>query len=354
MDHAALERRTLMGVAGLAGVAALAGLASAGPLDPPPGPIAPTAGPEPRTPINQANCPGDGTAVFVISAPGSYYLTGNVDGVEGQHGILVTAANVSIDLNGFTLRGTAGALSGVSSNSAATRVANGVADGWTTGMDVQALGALVERVAVLNNSSAGIRTANPARVADCFAALNGIGIDASNGTAVLRCNITRSTTYGVQAQQGCLIEGCTVRGGIANSTGISAVRTNVVDCAVFASTLGIEVVLGSASNCLTNACQTGFRVQSSRAVHCRASGTNGTTGFLIESTGSHVEGCSAFDNNIGFSMPASGNCVIRNAVNTSYVSAYSIGSGGQGGIGTILDVRLAALNSSNSFANLIV
>jgi hypothetical protein len=66
----------------------------------PPGAPAPTMKTlqqiEPRTPISSL-------PVF-IGQPGSYYLTGSFDVGAGQDGIVVSANNVTIDLNGFTIR----------------------------------------------------------------------------------------------------------------------------------------------------------------------------------------------------------------------------------------------------------
>src|SRR3712207_5840058 len=75
-----------------------------GPLAPPPGTPAPTMKSleqiEPRTPIS--------ALPITITQPGSYYLTGNLTGADG---IRVSASNVTIDLNGFTIQGTGGATS---------------------------------------------------------------------------------------------------------------------------------------------------------------------------------------------------------------------------------------------------
>src|ERR1017187_3770343 len=60
---------------------------------------------EARTPIDAAHTPGDGGNQFIISAPGSYYLTGNVTGVSGKNCISINADNVTVDLNGFALVG---------------------------------------------------------------------------------------------------------------------------------------------------------------------------------------------------------------------------------------------------------
>lgn len=58
---------------------------------------------EARTPVDAAHAPGNATNQFIISQPGSCYLTGNINGVSGKNGILISASGVTIDLNGFNL-----------------------------------------------------------------------------------------------------------------------------------------------------------------------------------------------------------------------------------------------------------
>src|SRR5947207_1497513 len=71
----------------------------------PPGAPAPTmktlAQIEPRTPIS--------VLPFTISTPGSYYFTGNLTATADGVAITVSAENVTIDLNGFTLASGGGA-----------------------------------------------------------------------------------------------------------------------------------------------------------------------------------------------------------------------------------------------------
>ena len=62
---------------------------------------------EARTIVNAANTPGDASNSFVISQPGSYYLTGNINGSGGKNGISIQADGVTLDLNGFALIGEA-------------------------------------------------------------------------------------------------------------------------------------------------------------------------------------------------------------------------------------------------------
>jgi hypothetical protein len=89
-------------------VGLLAAAAFAGSLNPPAGPTAGTmktlTDVEPRTAIRQANIP------LTISAAGSYYLAENVtfSGTGTAACINVTADDVTIDLNGFTITGSGG------------------------------------------------------------------------------------------------------------------------------------------------------------------------------------------------------------------------------------------------------
>jgi hypothetical protein len=63
--------------------------------------------------VNSVNTPGDATAEFVISQPGSYCLGSNVVGVSGKTGIRIDADSVTLDLSGFAMLGVSGSLSGV-------------------------------------------------------------------------------------------------------------------------------------------------------------------------------------------------------------------------------------------------
>lgn len=123
---------------------AAASAAMAGPLNPPPGPITSTmktlSEVEPRIAINATNTPGDTFAVFKITQPGSYYLTGNISGVTGKYGIEITVSGVTIDLNGFEATGVPGSLAGVATTVNALRnisVKNGSVRNWSgAGVDL--------------------------------------------------------------------------------------------------------------------------------------------------------------------------------------------------------------------------
>ena len=94
---------------------------------------------EPRTPVATNTTPGDSGDSFVISQPGSYYLTTNILGASGKNGISISCGNVTLDLHGFTMQGVPGSLDGivVAGTYTNTTVRNGVVTGWgNNGVDV--------------------------------------------------------------------------------------------------------------------------------------------------------------------------------------------------------------------------
>jgi hypothetical protein len=124
----ASDRRLLLAGLGLAGAAALARVAKAGDLNPPPGPIGPTGASvatistkispfdsgraEARRPIT--DCPSSQGAMFVISQPGAYYLTNNIDAQPGKVCVSIECDHVDLDGNGFTINGAQGMRSAIS------------------------------------------------------------------------------------------------------------------------------------------------------------------------------------------------------------------------------------------------
>src|SRR5262249_7258885 len=83
-----------------------------------------------RIPINATTCPGNAGSVFIIASSGSYFLTGDVSGSSGQNGITVNAANVTLNLNGYSVLGGGGSVAGVSINYQNVTVRNGRVIGW--------------------------------------------------------------------------------------------------------------------------------------------------------------------------------------------------------------------------------
>lgn len=147
-----IDRRVLLGAASVAGVAVISRLtrtAQAGPLEPPAGPVASSGRTldEIYNKVPGANGSGDGriaipggTNVVTITQPGSYVLMGDI-AVALIKGIVISASNVTLDLNGYTVSATnfgPGASLGISSNQSDIVVRNGTFRGNTNGVDISA------------------------------------------------------------------------------------------------------------------------------------------------------------------------------------------------------------------------
>lgn len=215
-----MSLRTLC-IAMLAAAALPAGGALAGPLSPPAGPVTPThrtlTQVEPRTPVGPETTPGDddySPSVYKITQPGSYYLTGDVIGESGKHGIEITAQDVTLDLNGFTVRGVPGSLSGIvhTAQSRAVRVRNGFVEGWGSRGVMIAQGLVngtnaVEDLTVRDCGSFGIELMGTA--VRCIAANNGnIGFYLSGEGVVRDCLATGNGSQGYHLFGRFVVEGC--------------------------------------------------------------------------------------------------------------------------------------------------
>jgi len=142
--------------------------------------------------INQAKVVAAGGFPYTISASGSYRLTSNLTLPTVTAAIIATAANVTLDLNGFSIIG-AGSLSSlpIGINSSGT-VENGTVTGFGTGIKV---------------GSASI-------VRNVHADANGVGIEVENNSVVEGCTANNSTqsAFGISCTGACMISGNTSNG----------------------------------------------------------------------------------------------------------------------------------------------
>ncbi|MHC4623986.1 MAG: right-handed parallel beta-helix repeat-containing protein [Planctomycetota bacterium] len=113
MEAKQKKTKIVVSVLALAAILVFSLFAMAGSLEPsaPPGPTMKTLDEvEPRIPLSQQTTPGDAFYLYVITKPGSYYLT--EDTTATRTGIKVDADNVTIDLMGYNLIGTPSELLG--------------------------------------------------------------------------------------------------------------------------------------------------------------------------------------------------------------------------------------------------
>ncbi|MBU6412609.1 MAG: right-handed parallel beta-helix repeat-containing protein [Planctomycetes bacterium] len=240
-------------------LAAVAGSALAGPLNPPPGPITSTMKPlgdvEPRTVINSTNTPGDATNMFVISQPGSYYLSGNVAVSAGKNGIKITSSHVTLDLNGFTVYGFSGSLDGITTSNVfqmGIKIKNGIVR--TFGLDgIDLTGSVmtwpqsvvIENVQSTDNSDHGIRI-NDGQVRDCIVLKNrdkGLVAIANHSTFVRGVTARDNGTGGIYTVL-ARIQDC-----VAEANGVTGIhvdnRGDVISCTSNGNTTGFYIGSGS-------------------------------------------------------------------------------------------------------------
>ncbi|MGH7130698.1 MAG: hypothetical protein ACREJO_01985 [Phycisphaerales bacterium] len=280
-----LDRRVLLAGAGVAGALALAKLAKAGPLTPPAGAVASTGKTlnqvEPRTDV--ATLAGSASAVHVISQPGSYYLTTNVQGVAGKNGIEIQASDVTLDLNGFAVQGVAGAIDAITAAVGTVDrknicVMNGTIRGWAgVGINaffdadsstygsayrdlrisdcqdgIRAARAVVESCVLHDNSGTGCNVYE-STVANCTAVSNGTGFGIYFSSKISGCAAKFNGT-GIDCGGGAHVEGNAVE--VSFGTGIfvrehcRVVGNSVADCN--GDGIRVDTLSGAGGNVIEN------------------------------------------------------------------------------------------------------
>ena len=303
----------------------------AGPLEPPGGPVTPTYKTldqvEPRIPIGPDTTPGDAESIYRITQGGSYYLTGDVQALDGKHGIKVEAAGTSVDLNGFELKGFVfggSSLSGivvVGNNNTNVTIRNGSVRNWgTIGVTASGTsGVTIESVTSSFNGLDGFNLGEDATISGCGAVGNGRhGFNIGSGsaisnarsvdndevgyfllnTAATACTAVGNGAAGFSATRSTLT-GCVARqnGMVISGSGISATGSVLTDCV--ASDNG-EHGIRAISQSLVRAClaeghaENGIDLFSSDARDCNAAGNDGD-GISSNGIGG-VVGCKAYVN----------------------------------------------------------
>lgn len=316
-----------------------------GPLTPP-GPPAPTMKTldqtEPRTPIS--------SLPFTISSSGSYYFTGNLQFTEASgNAVTVSAANVTIDLMGYTLSSAAGVTgSGIVINADNCTVKNGSIVGTTT-VAITGSGAARTWTVTPGGFSRGISSSsgNGHRVVDVTAARcrqGGIeffehnsvisrcvafqnGGDGLSGGVITECSAFANGGIGLDAGQnvggivtasrsydnkafgifGNLVSNCESQsnGGV----GINAIK--VADCiASFNGGNGIEAASVTGSTARGNLGD-GIRGSFIKDNTCS---TNGGAGIRVSGDGGRIEDNNCFNNLFGIQSTGGTNCfIVRNS-----------------------------------------
>ncbi|MES2474501.1 MAG: hypothetical protein V4640_01880 [Verrucomicrobiota bacterium] len=215
---------------------------------------------EPRTPIPAGPAVPVAGPHFTITAPGSYYLTGNITVAEGNAiNITATDGGVSLDLNGYTIRSTHASGSGsaihIANTSNHTTIRNGHILGATTyngtnfvlkgfsGGIVAATpssGHQIHHVTVSGLAGPGISVNFSSNVSHCIVKeVSGNGISAGvvtdsaaeviggtgiSGTTISNCNASSMNTDSLAGISGGTISNCT-----ASSKGGPGITGAIID-----------------------------------------------------------------------------------------------------------------------------
>jgi parallel beta-helix repeat protein len=352
-----------------------------GSLTPPPGAPAPTMKTldqvESRTIVNATNTPGDATNTFIISKPGSYYLTGNITGASGKHGISVLANNVTLDLNGFALiSGGGGSTRGVNTTTPIVNfcIRNGNVRGWAGGgVWAGAAVTLAEKLLLSDNvgeiydDGTGLTVGNGSLVKDCVASGNRTGFylpdrtQASNCIATINtdlgfyctsyvslidCTSSRNGRTGIHTEDNCNIIRCSATRNLPSGYGIfTKSGSNVVDCT--ASNNGLDgIYVGGAGStvrgCTVRGNEHNGVVAGGNAGHLigNTCDANAESGILVTGDKNRLDGNSCTSNTtygVFLVDGADRNLVIRNSAADGGFASTS-GSGPDNAIGPIVRV----------------
>jgi hypothetical protein len=347
-------------------VTSLVSLVRAGPMDPPGPPTGGTMKPldqiEPRTAIWQ---PGAGDFPIVISQPGSYYLVENITGVADKDGILIMADNVTLDLNGFTLKGAEGKSSynGITVPLDPTgtvynlSIFNGTIRDWgnagigASDPNGEAINSRLADLILMDNGGPGVRIGDACIVSEVIADNNG----GPGVTVGLYCTVSQVTARfnggdGISASQGSIVDRATVSQNEGH--GIEVDHGTIMDStSVFNTGSGIVLGEGTVTNCMAmRNSHDGIR-----ALGMIIGNTARLNGYdLNDGAGIHVDGLSRVEGNSvayndrGVDADGTDNIIIKNSA-TGNTTNYDIAAGNV--VGQIIDMTGGGTIDADAWAN---
>jgi hypothetical protein len=219
---------------------------------------------EPRTPVDATHTPGNSFEEFIITQPGSYYLTSNINLTNGE-AIAITTNGVTLDLNGFTISstdpaGTAYAIRlAVSSGNGDITIFNGHIKGGVTnngtsfsgpgfGSAINTPGTLLQNVRITGISISGcsyygiyLGTGSSTVVESCT--VQNIGFMGIFANSVSHSTAYQCGNYGIYAYAA---DDCTGQ-GVGSGIGISTTTAN--NCYGYSTGSGAGLAATTANNC---------------------------------------------------------------------------------------------------------
>jgi len=304
---------------------------------------------EPRTIVT--NLP------FNITNSGSYYLVSSLTGSDGNYGISISANEIKLDMNGFSLNGTPGSLSGIKVTASFENISirNGVIRNWgqfgidaTNGIDVVMMdvkafangygglyagqNAIMERCSIYNCGFAGgamgknppwndgIQVGSFSTIKDCKIRSNGgAGIHTYNHSRVIGCtSVLNTNATGISVEDYCTVKECTAA---QNKIGVAMSDK----CRVSENTVGENGTLGQ---------------------------PNWPNGIEINGNNNLIEKNSVSYNFVGIRIMGTGNLVVNNFVSKSInTDIYVQNPSNYVGAVSMLSTNFGAITNMNPWMN---
>jgi hypothetical protein len=355
-------------------------LRAQGSLTPPgaPGPTMKTlAQIEARTPVDATNTPGNANAQYVITQPGSYYLTGNLVGAtNGSAGILIQATDAVLDLNGFELLGTSNIGVGIVISGFGARnivIRNGSLRNWNTGIsgdycdngeldDLRVYGSENDGFNLRNSWSikrctamgcvngAGVQLGDSGVLTDCVLSSNYDGLFGGKGFLVSRCLAATNSNDGFVLTDDYNVSQCTAYSSGHNGFTLGK-HGQIRDCTAYTnSATGISaLVFAQVKGCSADANSNGIVVADDSVVVDNQAGGNGNSGITSSGAGSRLDG-NQTPNNGAYGIDSLGgggaDIIIRNTSSGNATANYYPTSGN-----TFAPVQLPNSATASPWAN---
>lgn len=323
-------------------LALLPGLFAQGSLTPS-GPPAPSlkslAQIEPRIAIQ--SLAGDADSLYVITQPGSYYLTGNLTATDSRNAIkIASGVDVWIDLGGFVLDGAnVGGHAIVGTSFAGSlSVRNGRILRWG-GLAVTAIssGSQLADLRISDCAGGGLNLSSHAHISacvvrNCSAVSGSPGIRTESDSRILDCVVasTRAAGHGISVDYGSLVTGT-----VSGENGGCGILT----------TGGFVVV----ERCLCHGNSLdGIRANGSNpsVVDCHAT-LNTQNGIRLTNNLGRIDRCQAsnnFQNGIAVELAGARVFVVRNTATGNTVNNYAIAANNR-------PAQIITWSAANGFAS---
>lgn len=263
--------------------------------------------------IDVATLPPDGSSQYVISTPGSYYLSGNLTGENGKNCISIEADDVTLDLNGFALIGVNGSLTAIDMELPLrnVRISNGSIQLWNiagihcasasnsqfdhlriwqsvSGLICGSDNIISEVIAEENDGGGGIivgdrctvrtcnvsdsdpevgiRTGSGCTVTASTSAGNGIGFYLGTNSTIIGCTASSNAGLGISASDNCTLKECNASKNGSNGILVTRNCQVVSNTAVGNAASGIGTLMNNnridSNHCIGN---TDYGIKSSSA-----------------------------------------------------------------------------------------